>query len=188
MSLILTSSQTNDAKILYLTDASTWGSDSIPELADVVSASLTISYKTTSLDDYTDDVVVDITSIFEDAAGDSSLLIFPLVISDGTITTGDTGVDVFEDGVYDITYTVSDSTTDYSLVADNYLDKNIKTAIYSELDQVNTKYLCANNYYTKPIDDILLEKSLYDSTISMAYLAKKEELLNVLELLQRLTQ
>jgi len=188
MALTLTNSQTNDSKILYLTDGSTWGSDSVPALASVVSASLSISYKTPDLTDYTDPIVIDVISIFTAAAGDASLLIFPLVFgSEPSLDASAVGINEFPDGIWKIEYTISDG-SEISINIELLLDMQIKNVIYSKLASVPVKYLSANNYYTKPIDDILLEKCLYDSMTADAYVAKKDEILNTLEVLQRLTQ
>lgn len=185
MGLGLTNSQTNDAKILYLSDNSTWGSDGVPALGTVTSASLIISYKTPDLDDYTADLVIDITQVFTDAAGDETLLVFPLTFgSQPELNTSPIGVNSFPDGIWKITYEVSDGTTVSKLV-ELLLDMQIKTKIYSDLATIDVKYTCANNHYTKPIDDVLLSWVQYLGMGANAYIAKKEEVLNILETLQR---
>ena len=59
--------------------------------------------------------------------------------------------------------------------------------VYEKLSTIAYKYMCANNYYTKPIDDIILLNALYESMLASAYVSKQEEILNLLDVLQRQT-
>lgn len=189
MGLVLNNEQTNDAKILYLTDASTWGSDGIPVFAtfkaDMVSAYITIKYKTPANTDWT--IVAtnfDISGIIT-AATTVADLIYPL-----TSVEAGLGSDLaLSDGIWSIGYYLTDSGDIYSFDTDLelLLANVIKAEVYKQVGSIASKYYCANNYYTKPIDDILLIKSLYDSMIASAYVAKQPEILNILEVLQRQT-
>ena len=189
MALDLTSEQTNDAKILYLTDASTWGSDSIPAFAtfkaNMVSAELEISYKSTDYPDGTDSVTVDISQIFTDATDETDLIyniVFPIPSSlDGT----ETGISQLPDGVWTINYILTDNSDTYEVTLEFLLDEIIKADVYKEVAKIPLKYLCANHYYTKQIDDILLISGLYYSLQANAYIAKQDYIIEILDTLER---
>lgn len=192
MSLILLNTQTNDAKVLYLTDASTWGlgDPALPAYTAVSSASLSIYYKTPDYPDGTTPVTIDIISVFN-AALSASDLIFPIVMGSVPALDADAvGINEFADGIYIISYTVSDgvSTWTFDSALELLVDGVIKVEIYRQLGQIPLKYVASNNYYTKPMDDILLLKCLHYSMEADAYVAKKEQLLETLDTLQRLTE
>lgn len=188
MRLALNNSQTNDAKILYLTDNSTWGSDSVPALAAVTSASIQLWKKEPDDDDFVEYTAIDVLEVFTTAAGDSSLLIFPIVFNSGVSLDVDAvGISQFPDGIWKVQYTINESVT-FDSVLELMLDQIIKFKIYKELGQIPLKYLASNNYYTKPMDDVLLQKCLHYSMEASAYVAKQDEILNTLDTLQRLTQ
>jgi len=186
MALILNSEETNDGTILYLTDASTWGSDSVPAFADVDSVALTVQYETP------DGVSVvynfDAQTIFTTAQGlaDPSLLIYPITMVSLGIGAA---TDPLPDGIYTINYSVVDNavTTDMDQIG-ILCDALIKTEVYRIVGDIQYQYYANNNYYTKQIDDALLIQSLYDSMQASAWVAKQEEIIKVLETLQRLTQ
>ena len=188
MALSLISEQTNDAKILYLTDDSTWGSDGIPALASVTSAKIQLWSRLPDEDEFTEYDEIDVMSIFTVASGDSSLLIFPLVFnSSPSLDDTPVGISVFSDGIWKIQYTINDSVT-FDSPLELMLDQVIKFEIYKKLSQLPLKYLAANNYYTKPMDDVLLQKSLHWAMEAMAYVAKQDEILETLDTLERLNQ
>jgi hypothetical protein len=191
MALELISSQSNDAKILYLTDNSTWGTDGLPELSEVVSASIQLWKQEPDDDDFVEYDSIVVTSIFTAAAGDSSLLIFPFEFNTTPgLNYSPAGINVFPDGIWKVQYTITDSSESYEFAspAEIMFDQIIKFKIYKDLSQIPLKYLSANNYYTKPMDDVLLEKCLHYSMEASAYVAKQDEILETLDTLQRLTQ
>jgi len=185
MALILNSQQTNDATILYLTDASTWGTDGIPAFLDVDTVALTVQYETP------DGVSVvynfDAQTIFDAAqvAVDESLLVYPITMA--SLGIGAT-TDPLPDGIYTINYSVVDNgVTDTMDQIGILCDALIKAEVYKKVGSIAYQYYANNNYYTKPIDDVLLIQSLYDSMLANAYVAKQEEIIKILETLQRLT-
>jgi len=181
MSLVLLNEQSNDGMTLYLTDASTWGSDGIPALLDVDSVELTVQYETP--DGVSTVYDFDAQTILDAAAGDASLLIYPITMSSLGL-----GVTKLPDGIYTINYSVVDDVT--TITMDQLgllLDAQIKAEVYRRVGSIQYQYYANNNYYTKPIDDTLLLQSLYDSMLASAYVAKQEEIIKVLETLQRLT-
>ena len=187
MALALTNAQTNDSKILYLTDNSTWGSDGIPALGSVTTAVLQITYKTPDLYDFTTVEEIDVISVFTAAAGSASLLVFPIEFNSvPQLDTDGIGIAQLPDGIWKIQYIIN-GTVDFDSPLDLLLDMTIKTKIYSELAQVPIKYISANNYYTKPIDDVLLLKCMHYGMEANAYVAKQPAILNILETLQRQT-
>lgn len=191
MGLILSSLQTTDAKLLYLTDASTWGSDGLPTFAalkaDLVSAVLRISYKTPDIPDGTDVVIIDISAIWTSASTEDDLIYkikFPIPTSiDGT----EVGDQELPDGIWSINYILTDSSQTYQFSSnlELLLDNVIKVKVFNNTATIPTKYFSNNNYYTKEIDDALLIDSLYYSMNANAYVAQQSQILTVLEILQR---
>ncbi len=185
--LILNSEQSNDGITLYLTDASTWGSDSVPAFADVDSVELTVQYETPDGLSVVYDYTTDAQTIFDAAqlAGDSSLLIYPITM----VSLGiEAATDPLPDGIWTINYSVVDNVTTTTMdELGILLDAQIKAEVYRRVGSIQYQYYANNNFYTKPIDDVLLLQSLYDSMLASAYVAKKEEIIKVLETLQRLT-
>lgn len=184
MSLKLNNTQTNDAKILYLVDASTWANGDLPNWGDIASASLVVSYKTPDILDGTIDYVKDISNVFIAASSQSDLVY--------TVTSTDLqlGGDVaLPDGIYSINYIVSNGTQTWQFDSklELLLDAQIKFEVYKRVATIPAKYICSNNYYTKPIDDNLLIQSLYDSLQANAYVAKQDGILAILDTLQRQT-
>lgn len=184
MSLKLNNTQTNDAKILYLIDASTWADGDLPPWQNITNAILTISYKTPEIPDGTEDYFTDVTAVFTNATTQDDLVF--------TITSVNIGLggDVqLPDGIYSINYQVSDGnqTWQFDSRLELLLDAVIKFEVYKRVATTPAKYICANNYYTKPIDDNLLIQSLYDSLQANAYVAKQDGILAILETLQRQT-
>lgn len=186
MGLVLNNQQTNDAKILYLTDESTWDDGDLPVYTAITDAYLDIYYRTP--DGISEIYNINVTNIFTGAASVDDL-IFPIT----SIDVGLGGDVVLPDGIWTVAYTVTDGTgtggdpwsfdSDLELL----LDAIIKVEVYRQVSTIVTKYYCSNNYYTKPIDDILLIKGLYDSMLASAYVAKQDEIINILEVLQRQT-
>lgn len=184
MSLKLNNTQTNDAKILYLIDASTWDDGDLPDWTAITSASLEISYKSTDMPEGTEFYTKDIIDVFNAAASQSDL-----VYSVTSVDVGLGGDARLPDGIYNIDYIVSDGTSTWQFDSDLelLLDAQIKFEVYKRVATTPIKYICANNYYTKPIDDNLLIQSLYDSLQANAYVAKQDGILAILETLQRQT-
>ncbi|GAG13605.1 unnamed protein product, partial [marine sediment metagenome] len=171
-------------KILYLGDESTWDDGDLPPWQDITSATLAISYKTPEIPDGTIDYNKDVIDIFT-AATEQSDLVFSVTSVDLEL-----GSNVpLPDGIYSIDYTVSDGVGTWSFPSrlELLLDNIIKFEVYRIVGSTPAQYVCANNYYTKPIDDNLLIQSLYDALQANAYVAKQNGILQVLETLQRQT-
>jgi len=186
MALILTNNQTNDGITLYLSDESIWGSDGLPAFADVTNVALTIAYETPT------ETVAAMTytnalTIFQAAqtAVDESLVVYPITML--SLGIGAAGAPL-PDGIWTVTYSVTSGAG--TVVMDPIsllLDALIKTEVYKKVGAIQYSYYANNNFYTKPIDDTLLIQSLYDSMLANAYVAKQEEILKILEVLQRQT-
>lgn len=189
MGLKLLNSQTNDAKILYLQDQSTWGDGDLPSFSSITHAQLDISYKTPDIPEGSQVYTADVTNVFNSASSQDDLL-FPVTYINQPIVDEAVGVNPLPDGVWIVMYTVSNGVTSWSFDAnlELLLDAQIKAEIYKHVGSIAYKYYCSNSYVTKPIEDDLLLKSLYDSMQASAYVAKHEEILKILEVLQRQTQ
>lgn len=182
MGLALENSQTNDALTLTLTDASTWGVD-LPAYTTVTSAILTLTYKTPSNTSGSTTYTKNVTSIFTGASSTSDL-VFPIT----SVDVGLGGGVQLPDGIWTVTYTVIANSTTYTFDSDLelLLDAIIKAEVYKKVATMSSLYFANNNYFVKPIDDILLLNSLYEAMLKSAYVAKQTEILNILDVLQRL--
>ena len=187
MALVLDNAQTNDAKILYLTDMSTWGTGGVPSLRSVTSAVLTVAYRTSTMESFSDEVTIPVTDVFTAANGDPSLLVFPIVFTNApALSTSLVKGDALPDGIWKIQYTINDTVT-FESPMDLLLDNVIRSIIYKKLATIPMKYLCSNNFYTSKIDDIVTIKALHWSMEAGAYVAQQSNLLDILETLQRQT-
>lgn len=189
MGLVLNNQQTNDAKILYLTDASTWGSDGLPAYTSITAAELEIYYKDPDYPDGTAVQTIDVTDIFT-GASTAADLIFPVIINSGNIGVADSGVDQLPDGIWVIEYNVtwSGGNDSFDSPLELLLDGVLKADIYSKLATVNYQYLCSNNYYTKPIDDVLLLYCLRQGVLANAYVAQQSNIVDTIETIQLLLE
>lgn len=186
MSLKLLNEQSNDAKILLLTDDSTWGTAPLPAVSTITSVQLQIWYKTVNDQDYQDDpYTIDYTF----TTPTQSELVFSI-----TSDLIGLGTDqVLTDGVYKIQYIASDGTGidpdpwDFDSALELLLDANIRNEVDKKVGKIPFLYYANNNYYTKTIDDALLSQSLYDGMNANAYVAQQDGILTVLETLQRQT-
>lgn len=184
MGLVLTNTQSNDAKILYLTDQSTWDDGTLADWSTVTAASLSLSYKTPDVPGGTAVYAKDVTSVFTGASTVDDLVF--------EVTSTDVGLGsnvALPDGIWTIGYDVTDANGSHTFESDLeiLLDATVKSDVYKKVASISYLYYAANNYYTKQIDDIHLLKALYDSMIASAYVAKQEEILDILDVLQRLT-
>lgn len=189
MALSLLNQQTNDGKILYLTDISTWDDGTLPPFSSITSAQLEIFYKTPDIPEGTEVYTFDVINFFNDALEQSDL-VFPVTFTNQPIIADDTGINPLPDGIWFIMYTVSDGVETWSFPSNLQIlaDAQIKAEIYKRVGSIAYKYYCSNNYVTKPIEDDLLLKSLYDAMLTSAYVAKHDEILKILEVLQRQTK
>ena len=199
MGLKLDQKQSNDGKIFYLIDESTWGDGTLPSFQDMVAnctaANLRIKYATQDelnsdgTIDYIDNggngFLVDITSIIQNATTQYDL-VYQVISTDLSLGSN---IPLY-DGVYLVMYTITSDGVTYEFETDLevLLDALIKSEVYKRVSMIDYRYLCSNNYFTKDIDDTILIKALYDSMISSAYVARKEEILKLLDVLQRQTE
>ena len=190
MSLDLSTTQTNDAKILYLTDVTTtWGTDPSYDWTAVTAASLTITYNTTNNKDFGNPIgdpgiVVDITSIFDAAiiSGLQTDLVF--TIDSDSLNLGSDAV--LPDGIYRVTYEVTNGATSFNLTIDIKLDQNIKNGLYTKFASLPLMEFCNCKNMTKNVDDLVLSLGLLWSTDIAATVARKANILDTFESLERL--
>ena len=179
MGLKLLNSQSNDAKILYLTDDSTWDDGTLPVVGDVTTVQLQIWYKTVDAPDYQSTPYV-VNQAFANPTQDE--LVFEI-----TSDLVGLGVDQpLTDGIYKIQYIVN-STWQFDSELELLLDALIRNEVDKKVGKIPFLYFANNNYYTKTIDDALLSQSLYDGMNANAYVAQQNGILIVLETLQRQT-
>lgn len=115
-------------------------------------------------------------------------LVFSIKASNLLVGTSPLGTinDVLPDGLYYVTYIVDRGLTGEvftSFVI--FVDGNERNATYNKLRLIPTIYNC-KNVKNKEIDDAILAHGYLKAMESTAYVAKTEELLNDLSVLQRL--
>jgi len=188
----------NDSKLLTFTDTSTgWGTSGDPDVTAIQALSsqtyaltLSITIHTT-----TSSTIYDTIDLYGKGLATpftaQSDLVFALNCSNFTVSGNPLGdsTTLFPDGIYDLTYNVQHYTggvwttlrtvTLYALVYGQ-----VKSEVYDKLRQVPILYS-----YTEPPRNIL-EAELYNTFLESieksAYIAKKTELLDMLETLERL--
>jgi hypothetical protein len=198
MALVLNLSvvERNDSKLITFTDTSTgWGTEGDPNVTNLdprteLTYSLTIDI---TINTSTEVIVcdqIDLRDLFGPFTTTADL-VFPLDYT--TILSSGVGVDsneVLPDGIWDITYKVQQYVTGSWVDIDSYVFSvliygDVKTQVYNRLRQVpnlyNSKILMGRD-----IQEPLLYYTFLQSIEKSAFVARKEELLSMLETLERL--
>jgi hypothetical protein len=197
LSLNFSSVQRNDNKVLTITDTSTgWGTGSDPNFTSIQSISgltysltLDITVKQQSIPDIVFDTL-DLGSYGPFAT--QTDLIFNLdssVLKINTIPYS-TALIMLPDGVYDMVYKVSHYTggvwvTVNSLSASYLIDGTIRNKVYNKLRQIPVIYYNKDYSNKREVMDAIFAFAYLDSIEKSAYIARKEELLTMLETLNR---
>lgn len=197
LNLALNSLQSNDNKILQFTDATGdysvsntggWGAPNLAVTAiDGTTHTLELGIRiVTSGDDVTYEYIDlhDLSGPFT-TISDLVFTVNSSLILEGTTPLG-VATDVLPDGLYYITYVV-----DRGLAGEVYtsfvmfVDGNIRNATYNKLRLIPTLYQC-KGCQNKDINDAIFAYAFLKASESTAYVAKTEELLNDVSILQRL--
>lgn len=186
----------NDSKLLTFSDTSTgWGTGGDPNVTDIavrtdLTYSLTLSI---TIHQPNSDIIYDLIDLYtiNGPFATTADLVFPISAANLKVSgsaLGDTTTNL-PDGIYDITYKLQHYVTGawvdlYTLTEYALVYGQVKYQVYDKLRQLPILY-----EYTNPPRDIL-EAELYNTFLQSieksAYIAKKTELVDMLETLQRL--
>lgn len=180
--LALDYTERNDNKLLTLTDISTgW---STPAGTDISTLTLQVSI-TTSDGTTVDYDTIDLVDVYTIVGSTTQAeLIYTLDASDLKVTGVPLGVstDVLPDGIYEFTYALNTSNILNEFVL---MEGNVRTGVYSALRQIPILYQC-DECKSKQILDAIFAYGYLNSMRAGGYVAKTEELLDQLYVLERL--
>jgi hypothetical protein len=182
VTLALAYTERNDNKLLTLTDVSTnWGA---PNIAVGAITTLTLQIDITTSDNET--VAYDVIDLVTYATlGGGSVqadLVFsfdPSDITDGGTPLG-TSDSVFPDGIYN--FIPASAAT---LTEDVLMEGNVRNAVYEAMRTIPTLYTCSE-CKSKEIMDAIFAYGYLNSIRAGGYVAKTEELISQLYVLERL--
>lgn len=195
MDLTLSILEKSDLTALVLTDTTVgWGTGGNVAITaiDNVSHTLHLDVKKKTL---TGTVVYDTINLYTDAdfggpwtsQSDLVFTITPMkLLVDGAVESGVTADSTIEDAVYTFTYTLDEGLgTELSVEVVVLAYNDIKTKVYTKLRQVHPIYN-AYDFRSKEISDTLLQYSLLKSIEAMAYVALEDELVEMLDTIQKI--
>lgn len=184
MALALTYSERNDNLRLTLTDVTTtWGVAPLPAIAAITTLTLDVTI-TDSSNTATVCTQINLKSLNSlDGSSTQADLVFDL----SALTLGiGTATEELPDGVYDFIYIVDEGlATEVMLTESILVQGRIRAAVYELLRTLPTTYNC-QDCKTKEIMDTIFCYGLLNSLESSGYVAKNEELINQLYVLERL--
>lgn len=190
VTLSLAYTERNDNKLLTLTDVSTdWGGANIAVSA-ITTLTLDIEITTSDNETIAYDRINLITFANPDLGGGSvqADLVWefsPEDIEDGGNPLG-TSDSTFPDGIYKFTYTLDEGGPSESILEENVLmEGNVRNAVYEALRTIPTLYTC-NECKSKEIMDAIFAYGYLNSIRAGGYVAKTEELISQLYVLERL--
>jgi len=188
VTLALSYTERNDNKLLTLTDISDdWGT---PTPAGITTLTLDVSI-TTSDNVTTNYDQIDLVALNSlgggTVQGDLVFLITAAELLDSGVALG-TSADVLPDGIYEFTYILDEGeATESTLNESVLLEGNVRNEVYDALRQIPTLYTC-DECKSKTIMDAIFAYGYLNSMRAGGYVAKTEELLNQLYVLQRLLE
>jgi hypothetical protein len=176
----------NDNKLLTLTDISTgWAT---PAGGDITTLSLQVSISTADNVTVDYDMINLVTKYNITAATTQSELVFQLDASDFTVsgTPLGTNVDQLPDGIYEFTYVLDNGLVTAQILNDFQLVEGIvRNGVYNLMRKIPVLYNC-DECKSKQILDAIFAYGYLNSMRAGGYVAKTEELLDQLYVLERL--
>jgi hypothetical protein len=172
----------NDCKLLTLTDVTTdWGSPAVNGITTLtLDVEITTSDNTTTVYDK-----LNLIEVYPSTQDDLVFLITAATLEDRGTPLGTTS-DVLPDGIYKFTYTLDkDQGTESMLVTYVLVEGNVRNQVYEELRTIPTLYMC-NECKSKQILDAIFAYGYLNSMRAGGYVAKTEELISQLYVLERL--
>ena len=188
VSLNLDYTERNDNKLLTVTDTST-GWD-IPAGSDITTLSLQISVTTSdnTTTDYDSINLVTINNI--NASTTQAELIYQIDASMLKVSglAAWLNTDVLPDGIYEFKYVLNNG-LGTSQILDDFvlLEGNVRNGVYQALRTIPTLYMC-KECKSKQIMDAIFAYGYLNSIRAGGYVAKTEELINQLYVLERLLE
>jgi hypothetical protein len=188
VTLALDYTERNDNKLLTITDISTdWG---VPAVSGITTLTLdieiTISDNTLSTYDQIDlytlnnlgGISVQSDLVFQLDASE-------LKVSGNPLGTSDT---IFPDGIYRFIYTLDEGLATESILEEFVLmEGNVRNSVYQAMRTIPTLYMC-QECKSKQILDAIFAYGYLNSMRAGGYVAKTEELINQLYVLERLLE
>ena len=184
MALALTYTERNDNKLLTLTDVTTtWGVAPLPAIIAITTLTLDV---TITESDTTETVCSQIDLVAEEGLDGTSTQA-DLVYELSALTLGlGAATDELPDGTYDFTYIVDEGlATEVSFTESILVQGRIRVSVYELLRNLPTIYSC-QDCKTKEIMDTIFCYGLLNTLESSGYVAKNEELLNQMYVLERI--
>jgi hypothetical protein len=189
VTLALTYTERNDNKLLTLTDVSTdWGTPAVGAITTLtLDVSITTSANVTTT--YNQINLIPLTNPFPaDWTTNQTDLVWQFPPEDFVHAGVELGTDdsVFPDGIYTFLYKLNDGLgTESTLSEEVLMEGNVRNAIYDALRTIPTLYTC-NECKSKEIMDAIFEYGYLNSIRAGGYVAKTEELISQLYVLERL--
>lgn len=186
VTLALSYVERNDNKILTLTDISTdWGTPAVSGLTTLtLDIEITVSDETTTVYDTIN--LVTLNSL--NGSSTQANLVFELDASKLKVigTPLGTSIDVFPDGIYQFVYTLDHGLATESILTESVLmEGNVRNKVYQKLRTIPTLYNCAE-CKSNQIMDAIFAYGYLNSMRAGGYVAKTEELLSQLYVLERI--
>ena len=188
VTLALAYTERNDNKLLTLTDISTdWG---VPTVGTITTLTLDLHITTSDNETIAYDQINLVTFANPDLGGGSTQadLVWefgPDDITDGGVPLG-TSDSVFPDGIYHFIYTLNAGLGTESILDEEVLmEGNVRNAVYEAMRTIPTLYTCSE-CKSKEIMDAIFSYGYLNSIRAGGYVAKTEELISQLYVLERL--
>ena len=186
VTLSLSYVERNDNKVITLTDDSTDWAGYVPTIPGITSLTLDVEITTS---DETTTVYDPINLLIEFAAiadqDDMVYALTPDILESGGDPLG-TAADIFPDGIYKFTYTLDVGLADESTLIEYVLmEGNVRNDVYEALRTIPVLYTCAE-CKSKEIMDAIFAYGYLNSIRAGGYVAKTEELISQLYVLERL--
>jgi hypothetical protein len=186
--LTLLYKERNDNKLITLTDVTPdWGTPTVGDITTLtLNVEITLSVNTTTIYDIIN--LVDLVPLTDISTQDN--LIFEidgsvLKVDGNAMGTSDT---VLPDGIYKFTYTLDKDLGTESILEEYVLmEGNVRNSVYQVMRVIPTLYMC-NECKSKQIMDAIFAYGMLNSIRAGGYVAKTEELINQLYVLERLLE
>lgn len=186
VALGLAYTERNDNKLITISDISTgW---SIPAGTDITTLTLTVKITTSNSVTTTYSQINLVTKYNIIAATTQAELRFTLDASDlisGTTPLG-TNITALPDGIYEFIYTLNNGLVTVQILNEFVLmEGNVRNSVYKALRTIPTLYMC-EECKSKQIMDVIFAYGYLNSMRAGGYVAKTEELLSQLYVLERI--
>ena len=186
--LTLAYKERNDNKLVTITDVTPdWGTPTVGGITTLtLNTEITVSVNTTTVYDQIN--LVTLSALNGSSTQDD--LVFQITAAELKVNGNALGTSntVLPDGIYKFTYTLDKGlATESILIEDVLMEGNVRNAVYQSLRVIPTLYMC-NECKSKQIMDAIFAYGMLNSIRAGGYVAKIEELINQLYVLERLLE